>query len=525
MSLSQIVARANGAAVRNAVTLAAPVRLTQKAFMSSKVEEYNAVRQEEPNFLTCAQLFFDRAAALHEEIPPGFMEHMKACDVVLRCSFPVKTDENTWKVITGYRAQHSRHRLPVKGGIRYSTEVDLQEVEALAALMTYKCAVVDVPFGGAKGGITVNPKEFNEHQLENITRRFTMELTQKNFIGPGIDVPAPDVNTGAREMAWIVDTYMQLRPGEVDSLGCVTGKPIQMGGVRGRTEATGLGVYYGMKYFLDFPEIQQKTGLSAGMKDKTVVIQGFGNVGYYAAKFMSQDGAKIVCVSEVTGAVHNPNGIDVEALSDYKKQNGTIEGFTGGDWIPDPVSGLEVECDILIPAALERQIHKANAPQLKCKIIGEAANGPCTPAAHDILEGRGIPIVPDFYLNAGGVTVSYFEWLKNLSHVRFGRLNRKWEEQSKRKLVEFVEGQLGRELKGKEREIVINGPTEADLVYSGLDDTMHVAAQEIMQTARAKRCDLRSAGMYNAIAKIKTVVEGSGILFSNLYGGSDSKGL
>ncbi|KAJ3363798.1 glutamate dehydrogenase [Allomyces javanicus] len=481
------------------------------AFRLSQLAKYSQAAGD-VSFLQSVEMFFDRAAK-HADVHPRTLEHMKATDAVLSVTFPIELDNGKWEVIRGYRAQHSRHRAPVKGGIRFSPEVDLQEVEALASLMTFKCAVVDVPFGGAKGGICIDPKKYTKEQLERITRRYTMELCQKNFIGPGIDVPAPDVGTGPDVMSWIQDTYRQFNVTDVNAAGCVTGKPISQGGVRGRMEATGLGVYYGVREFLTFPEIQAATGITNGLKDTKIIIQGFGNVGYWAAKFFERNGAKIIGVAEREGGIFNENGLSVEALLQHRKQTGTFEGFADGTFTNDGKALLEAECDILIPAALEGQITTANASRIKAKIIGEAANGPVTPGAHDILVKKGVTIIPDLYLNAGGVTVSYFEWLKNLSHVRFGRLNKKWDEQGKQRLVELVEKEAGRNLTESERRNIIHGAEEHELVYSGLEDTMISAARETHATAVKNGVDHRTAAFLNAIHKISAVYEGSGMLF------------
>lgn len=467
----------------------------------------------EPRFLECFKTFFEKAAAL-TNLKPGTINNMKECNVVLRVEFPIKNEHGDIDIITGYRAQHSHHRVPCKGGIRYSPEVDLQEVMALASLMTYKCAVVDVPFGGAKGGVRIDPKKYTIAQREKITRSYALLLCQKNFIGPGLDVPAPDMGTGEQEMSWIKDTYQAFNTNDVDSMACVTGKPISAGGIRGRTEATGLGVFYGIREFLTYDEVLQKTGLTPGIRGKKIVIQGFGNVGYWGAKFFEQAGAKVVAVAEVNGAVYNPEGLNVDALLKYKLQHGTFIDFPGAQNIHDSSAALELECDILIPAALEKQIHVGNAHKIKAKIIGEAANGPMTPRGDQILLDKGVVIIPDLLLNAGGVTVSYFEWLKNLSHVRFGRLNKKWEESSKRMLVDFIENTVNRKLGDAERNLVIHGADEVDIVRSGLDDTMTNACAETRKSAMEKNTDYRTAALYNAIMKIKAVYESSGNLFS-----------
>ncbi|KAI8920580.1 hypothetical protein BC831DRAFT_499109 [Entophlyctis helioformis] len=466
----------------------------------------------EPNFLQSVEIFFARGAK-HSSVRPETLEHIKRTDGILSVTFPIEMPDGSVEIIQGYRAQHSRHRTPVKGGIRYSADVDLQEVEALASLMTFKNAVVDVPFGGAKGGIKIDPKKYDERTLERITRRFTLELCQKNFIGPGIDVPAPDMGTSGREMSWIFDTYRQFHPNDVNAAACVTGKPIPQGGVRGRNEATGLGVYYGVREFLGYEEIQKQTGLNGKIKDLRVVIQGFGNVGYWAARFLSTNGAKIIGIAEYNGGVYNDDGLDIEALLAHRQATKTFDGFAGGVFVQDSVSLLEKECDLLIPAALEQQIHVHNAPNIKAKLVAEAANGPVTPAAHDILIKRGIPVLPDLLLNAGGVTVSYFEWLKNLSHVRFGRMNKRWDEQGKTKLLDLVEDVAGRQLSPIERRQVVHGAEEHDLVYSGLEDTMIVACGETRATALRKGIDHRTAAISNAISKIAITYEGSGMIF------------
>lgn len=505
-------------AVARAAVDAAPIVGTVVArSMSTQLlaDKYKAIKDTEPNFLECFKTFFDGAASKHKDIKKGHLDMMRTTQAVLMCKFPLEREDGTSEVISAYRAQHSRHRLPVKGGIRFALDVDLHEVEALASLMTYKCAVVDVPFGGAKGGIAIDPKKYTVNELERITRRYTMELCQKNFIGPGLDVPAPDMGTGGREMSWIKDTYQQFNSTDVDGSACVTGKPVTQGGVRGRTEATGLGVYYGIRDFLEYQEVQQKTGLTAGLKGKSVIVQGLGNVGFYAAHFCSKAGAKITAIAEYTDSVENPAGLDVEACKAYFDANKTFKGFPGGTYVADPLAPLEMACDILIPAATEKTIHAGNAPHIKAKIIGEAANGPLTPKAHQHLVEKGVVVIPDLLLNAGGVTVSYFEWLKNLSHVRFGRLNKKWEEHSKSTLVRFVEEQANRKLSDAERRLVIHGAEEVDIVYSGLEDTMFNACAETRFTANEQNLDYRSAAFYNAISKIDKVVVESGTMFAN----------
>lgn len=459
--------------------------------------------QNHLSFFETVLAFFDKAAKQTDH-HPGLIDQIKYCNSIYEFKFPLKKDDGTIEIMQAFRVEHSHHKLPVKGGIRYSEMVNADEVKALAALMTFKCAIVDVPFGGAKGGIRVEPRKYSVEQLERITRRYTAELTKKNFIGPGIDVPAPDYGTGEREMAWMADTYSALNPGQIDAAACVTGKPIAQGGIHGRTEATGRGVYYGLERACSYKEDMKKIGLEPGLEGKTVVVQGLGNVGYYAARFLQEAGAKIIAISEYDGAIHDPKGLDVVAVWNHRRETGKILGFAGAKDLKRNTDALEIGCDILVPAALERQITAGNAANVKAKIIAEAANGPVTSTAEKILIDKGVMIIPDAYLNAGGVTVSYFEWLKNLSHVRFGRLSKRFEEGTHAKLVEMVESATGRQLTREERSKVIHGADEIDLVNSGLEETMYNAYDAIRDMWLSKKGieDLRTAAFVTAINKI-----------------------
>jgi len=427
-------------------------------------------------------------------------------------NFPVKIDDKI-ELMKAYRVQHSHHKTPCKGGIRFSTAVNLDEVMALAALMTFKCAIVNVPFGGAKGGISIDPKKYTAYQLENITRRYTAELIKKNFIGPGTDVPAPDYGTGEREMAWILDTYSSMRPGDIDAAGCVTGKPVTQGGVRGRREATGLGVFYGIREVCKMPDVMKKLGLTIGVEGKRVIVQGLGNVGYHAAKFFREGGAKLICLAEHDGAVYSESGLNEEEVFQYKKKTGSIKDFPGTKFIPTSAEALELECDILIPAALENVINGENAPRVKAKIIGEGANGPLTPEADEVFVQKGILVIPDMYLNAGGVTVSYFEWLKNLSHVRYGRMEKRFTENLNAHILGTIEDLTAKKVNDREREFILHGPEEADLVYSGLEETMITATHEIMNAWKnnPKIPDMRTAAYVVAIDKVATSYNELGI--------------
>ena len=459
---------------------------------------------QEYRFFDAVLASFDKAAKF-TNWDPGILEQIKLCNSVYRMHFPVKIGDKI-EVIKAYRVQHSHHKTPCKGGIRFATTVNLDEVMALAALMTYKCAIVNVPFGGAKGGINIDPKKYTPYELEKITRRYTHELIKKNFIGPGTDVPAPDYGTGEREMSWILDTYTSMKPGEIDALGCVTGKPITQGGVRGRREATGLGVFYGIREICTMPDLMEKAGLPLGIEGKKVVVQGLGNVGYHAAKFFREGGAKVIALAEYEGAIFNAGGLNEEEVREHRKKEGTILNFPGATNILHSADALELECDILIPAALENVINGDNALKVKAKIIGEAANGPLTPKADEIFIKKGVLVVPDMYLNAGGVTVSYFEWLKNLSHVRYGRMEKRFTENQNRSILAQMEDLTGKTVNEREREIIMHGPNEADLVYSGLEETMMGATKEIVEAWKSNPDipDMRTAAYVVAINKVGT---------------------
>lgn len=462
-------------------------------------------KNAEPNFLESVQAYFEQAAP-HTGLHEGLLAQIKSCNAIIQMNFPIRIGDE-YKVVEAYRVQHSHHRTPTKGGIRYSNHVNREEVMALATLMTYKCAIVDVPFGGAKGGVKINPWEYDASVIERITRRYTTELVRRNAIGPAIDVPAPDYGTGAREMAWIYDTYRAFKGEDIDAAGCVTGKPESINGIKGRTEATGRGVFYGVREACSFAEDMKALGLQPGIKGKTMVVQGLGNVGSFTAK-ISQDegGAVIVGVAEVEGAIYNADGIDIHKLLEHRKATGSILNFPGatnyGKDQRDKV--MEFECDILVPAALENQITVNNAANVKAKIIAEAANGPVTSGAAKILSERGIMVLPDLYLNAGGVTVSYFEWLKNLSHMRFGRMEKRFNQNTYNNLLTMVESMTGKKVSDRDRNMIARGADEIDLVRSGLEETMINAYHQIrdIKVTQEGINDLRTAAFVNAIRKI-----------------------
>jgi glutamate dehydrogenase (NAD(P)+) len=448
--------------------------------------------------------YVDQAAAL-TKYPPGLLDQIKHCNSVYSFEFPVRDGKGGIEVIRAWRVEHSHHKLPTKGGIRYAPEVNEDEVKALAALMTYKCAIVDVPFGGAKGAIQIDPAKYSLEQLERITRRYTHECAKKNFIGPGVDVPAPDYGTGEREMAWIADTYMALNPGMIDALACVTGKPLTQGGVRGRKEATGHGVFYALREACSHADDMKSLGLSKGIAGKRIIVQGLGNVGYHAAKFCREEGeAVIIAIAEREGAIMNPAGLNESDVFTFRKETGSILNFPGATNIANSKDALELECDALIPAALESQITVENAPRIKARIIVEGANGPTTPEAEEILRKKGVLVIPDVYANAGGVTVSYFEWLKNLSHVRIGRIGKRYEQASELRQMRLVEMLTGRKFTEDQLLEASEGPDELDFVNSGLEDTMVVSYQRLREIWKKNPQipDLRTSAFYDAIDKI-----------------------
>ena len=461
------------------------------------------IHTREMSFRESTDMMFDRAAA-HLDVSDGLKHKIKVCNSVYTVRFGVRLRGDVHTFV-GYRAVHSEHVEPVKGGIRYATSVNQDEVEALAALMTYKCALVTVPFGGSKGGLALDPRAYDEDELERITRRFTYELAKRDLIHPSQNVPAPDMGTGEREMAWMADAYNRLHPTDIDARACVTGKPLHAGGIAGRVEATGRGVQYALHEFFRHPEDMKSAGLDGTLDGKTVVVQGLGNVGYHAAKFLSEeDGAKIVAVAEYNGAIYDEKGIDIEGLKTWINANGSVKGYPHGRFVEDSSEMLTLDCDILIPAAIEGAINSGNAPDVKAKLIIEAANGPVTANADTILREKGVFIIPDMYANAGGVTVSYFEWVKNLSHIRFGRMQRREEEKRNRMLLEELEGITGKTFSDGFRARFERGADELDLVRSGLDDTMRTAYGNMRAAWRENDGieDLRTAAYYCALQDV-----------------------
>ena len=460
---------------------------------------------------------FSRAVRLMD-LPPGLEQKIRVCNATYTVRFGVRL-RGQIQTFTGYRAVHSEHMEPVKGGIRYAEAVNQDEVEALAALMTYKCALVDTPFGGSKGGLCINPRDFEEHELELITRRFAYELIKRDLINPSQNVPAPDMGTGEREMAWIADQFARMNTTDINARACVTGKPLNAGGIAGRVEATGRGVQYALQEFFREPKDVATAGLSGTLDGKRVVVQGLGNVGYHAAKFLQQeDGARITGIIERDGALVSDSGLDVDAVRNWIAEHGGITGYPDATYVAQGAEVLEQECDILIPAALEGVINLENAARIKAPLIIEAANGPVTAGADDILREKGCVIIPDMYANAGGVTVSYFEWVKNLSHIRFGRMQRRQEEARQELVVRELENlsqAMGDSwsLSPGFKQRYLRGAGELELVRSGLDDTMRASFQAMRETwhEREDVTDLRTAAYLVSIGKVAASYQTKGL--------------
>ena len=452
-------------------------------------------------FLKSVDTIFDDAAKLLK-LPYGLANKIKLANSTYTVRFGVRLKGKIY-TFTGYRSVHSEHMEPVKGGIRYASYADQDEVEALAALMSYKCALMEIPFGGSKGALVINPYDWDESELEKITRRFTQELAKRDLIHPSQNVPAPDMGSGEKEMAWIADEYRRLNPSDITARACVTGKPVNKGGISGRVEATGRGVQFGLREFFRNKNDVKLAKLDGSLEGKRVIIQGFGNVGYHAALFLSEeDNAKITTVIERDGVIYNENGINIRDLKNHMIETGGTVGFEG--YNKSNTKFLFNDCEILIPAAMEGVITKENANLVKANLIIEAANGPITYEADKILEQNGVVIIPDMYANAGGVTVSYFEWVKNLTHIRFGRMQRREVENQNLSIIKAVEKMTGKEFPDDLKASVMQGPTELSLVRSGLDDTMRTGYKAMSDRFHSdKRIkSLRMASMVIAIERI-----------------------
>jgi glutamate dehydrogenase (NAD(P)+) len=463
------------------------------------------------DFFKQVELYVDDASK-EVSLDPGVLNQIKQNNAIIHFNFPVKRDDGSMVVIEAWRAQHSHHRLPCKGGIRFAPIANEDEVKALAALMSYKCAVVEVPFGGGKGAVKIDPKDYSDAEMERIVRRLTFELYNKKFIGPGIDVPAPDYGSGAREMAWIADTFKSL-DNDINAAGCVTGKPVTQGGIRGRTEATGLGVAYGLREFFECQDYLKHYKLEPGIEGKTVALQGFGNVGYHSALFLQEFGAKIIAVSEFEGMLTNEKGIDVKDLFQHRQKGGAFKDYKKATFTTERNEVFGLECDILLPAALEAQITDDNYDQVKAKVIAEGANGPVTYSANKKLFAKGVVILPDIYLNAGGVTVSYLEWIKNLAHIRFGRIQKRYDERNYKNIAKLLSEVTNQEVDQEKLQKYASEGDEKNLVFSGLEDTMITSLHLLIDFCQSKnfKVDLRTAAFAIALEKISLSYSENGV--------------
>jgi glutamate dehydrogenase (NAD(P)+) len=486
--------------------------------MSQKIYTYHSaglhaeMHDKKPSFKDSVDSMFDRASSFLD-ISPDLAEKIKVINSTYTVRFGVRLRDKLF-TFTGYRSVHSEHKEPVKGGLRYSLDVSQDEVEALAALMSYKCALVQAPFGGSKGGLCINPADWTEEELEKITRRFAYELIKRDLINPSQNVPAPDMGTGEREMAWILDQYSRMNTTDINAMACVTGKPIHLGGIAGRTEATGRGVQYALREFFRHPEDVKLAQLSGTLDGKKIIVQGLGNVGFHAAKFLSEeDGCRIIGVIEKDGGIVNLSGLNINSLKQHIITTGGVKDFPDGDFIPHGIKLLEHNCDILIPAAMESVIDSSNASRINASLIIEAANGPITSDAALILQEKGVVVIPDMYANAGGVVVSYFEWAKNLSHIRYGRLQKRQEEARNELIVTALETMIGKEFPENLKKKFLGGSNEIDLVRSGLDDTMRGAYKDIREVWHSVPgiLDMRTAAFYIAIRKIADTYESKGL--------------
>jgi glutamate dehydrogenase (NAD(P)+) len=475
----------------------------------------NTHADQEPGFLETVQTFFQQASS-YTNIRQDILDLIKYPNTTIKVNIPLVRDDGSYCTIQGFRCHHKQHRLPVKGGTRIAENVDLEEVEALAMLMSLKLAVVEVPFGGAKGGLKMDPKKFSKNEIERVIRRYTIELAKYNFIGPGIDVPGPDVGTGEWHMDIMKDTYHTLYGlQDFNQTAVVTGKSIVAGGIKGRPESTGLGVFYCIRNILEKPryeELRKKHGLTAGVEGKRVIVQGFGAVGYNAAKFLVESGATIVGVQEWDGCVYNPHGLDIADLKNHLNKTKGAKGHK--DYIGTQ-SILDKDCDVLIPAALEKAINKNNAMGIKARLIAEGGNGTTTFEADRILQDKGVIIIPDILCNAGGVTCSYFEWLKNIEHKQPGRLTYNWERKSKQILLEAIEEQLKSNgvnvnLSKLDKEVT-RGGSDLELVYTGLESILTIALDQTVNTSTERNINLRIAAYVNSIERIYRCYENAGL--------------
>lgn len=461
------------------------------------------------SFKDNVNLHVDKSAKLLN-FSDDLLEHLKSTHSLIKVNVGVVLDGKI-NNFTGWRAVHSEHILPTKGGLRYSDTVDQDDTEALASLMTYKCAIVNIPFGGAKGGLKINPKNYTMPQLREITKAFASKLINKGFISPALNVPAPDVGTSEREMEWILETYKTLKPDDINYRGCVTGKPLHRGGIAGRTEATGRGIEEVVREIFRHEDVVKEAGLKNELKDNEIIVQGFGNVGSNLAKHLyNRDNAKIIAIGEFDGYLYNKKGIDINALIEFFQKNKSINNPKLGEFKNNPSELLELDCDILIPAALENAITVDNVDKIKTKLIIEAANGPISFEADQKLFEKGVMIIPDIYVNAGGVVVSYFEWVKDISHIRFGRVEKRFQEQKILDIIDLIDKKTNTKTDFDTIKKIIHGADEEDLAFSGLEDSMRNAFIEIYNAKKQIKRSFRDSAYYVSLKKIRNfyTVEG-----------------
>ena len=455
------------------------------------------------NFLLDTNRYVNKALK-YSQLSNDLAKKIITCNSTYTVRFGVRLRGQIY-TFEGWRSVHSEHMEPTKGGIRFDMDTHVEEVEALAALMSYKCAIINVPYGGSKGGLKIDPSQWESRELEKITRRFAQELIKRDLISPSMNVPAPDIGTSSKEMAWIADEYRKIHPADINGSACVTGKPPSKNGLVGREEATGRGVQYIVKEFFRNPDLLKLVKLDSDLSTKSFILQGLGNVGYHLSKFLTEDdGVKLIGISEFNGGIYNEDGINVEHSKKYFTKHNTFENYPKATFIKDSSLLLKRKCDILIPAARENVITEKNAADISANLIVEAANGPISYKGNQILNRKKIFVIPDILANGGGVAVSYFEWVKNLRHIRFGRLEKRRNQIQLNNLIEAIESMTGKTMPAKYKTNFHDGIEEIDLIRSGLDDMMIDGFQSVKKEfiETDKITDFRTAAFKAAIEKI-----------------------
>ena len=454
-------------------------------------------------FLSDTTKYVDKALKF-TNLSDGLANKIITCNSTYTVRFGVRLRGEIF-TFEGWRSVHSEHMEPTKGGIRFDLATHAEEVEALAALMSYKCAIINVPYGGSKGGLKIDPSKWEKRELEKITRRFAQELIKRDLISPSMNVPAPDIGTSSKEMAWIADEYRKIHPADINGAACVTGKPENKNGLVGREEATGRGVQFIIREFFRNPDLLKKVKLDNDLSTKTFILQGFGNVGYHASKFLTEDDSvKLIAIAEHNGGIYNKDGINVEHAKKYFVKHKSFKNYPKADFVKDSSLLIKRKCDILIPAARENVITEKNAADISANLIVEAANGPISYKGNQILNKNKKFIIPDILANGGGVAVSYFEWVKNIRHIRFGRLEKRRNQLQLNNLIEAIETMTGKTMPKKYKDNFANGIEEIDLVRSGLDDMMIDGFQSVKKVflENKKIPDFRTAAFKTAIEKI-----------------------